>query len=344
LDKTRGKHTELLIFDKFKDFKFRKYLEWAISSDKKEDKYIQTASFEEILKIFEWMTQNKGRSIGVKHNMDYVIRDISVRFIFPDELILNKVDECCELIEKTAICDRRQIIIPKNKINKKINKINPNHLSVVCVILWGKIKLILCADAENIVWRKYVRDNKSEAKSYMTKACLIKIGHHGSLSGYNNNLYGNIINSPNTIGVLTPFNRGKDKLPQKDALNKMGKQIGKIYTTSMKASSHSGRWDGVRHDEIPPEIIANKVVATGSDDIAEYSYAPNKKILDAIMINPEILSHIDPSVISTYIAKLSGGGLKIEKSNIVSHYINKETGIIQYFECGDLAGCLIKDR
>jgi len=89
-----------------------------------------------------------------------------------------------------------------------------NDTSVVLWISIGSLNLLLGADLEEtsdpLTGWSVVLD--SEGRSTGDKATIYKVPHHGSITGHSDQVWDKMI-ADDSIAILTPFNRGRKKLP-----------------------------------------------------------------------------------------------------------------------------------
>lgn len=109
---------------------------------------------------------------------------------------------------------------------------DPNHLTVVSIVEIGSISILLGGDLEETEddetgWSVIV-DSKERPQG---KASIFKIPHHGSKNAHNHDLWEKmLVDSP--FAILTPYNRGRKKLPSKDDVTRISGYTDKSYSTA----------------------------------------------------------------------------------------------------------------
>ncbi len=108
--------------------------------------------------------------------------------IFYNELVNNDVSSEFTIVRPLEQSNRDfwnqdgiTILAPNNElVDLAVEKDNPNIMSYVLLIKYGKIKIILGGDAESDTW-KYLTENYSDE---LENVQILKASHHGRDSGY----------------------------------------------------------------------------------------------------------------------------------------------------------------
>jgi beta-lactamase superfamily II metal-dependent hydrolase len=116
--------------------------------------------------------------------------------------------------------------------NRRVPSVSPNHASVV---LWGKVGravVLLGGDLEETAddatgWSAI--DASTERPS--EKASVFKVPHHGSSTGHSDDVWRELLKK-DAIAVLTPFARGRTKLPTEDDITRLKSLAGQVLVTS----------------------------------------------------------------------------------------------------------------
>lgn len=130
-----------------------------------------------------------------------------------------------------------QLALPKDgDLMQGVNFSN-NRISVVSIFKLNKAYCLFGGDLENMnsEWDKII-----ENYNY-PKADIFKVPHHGSKTGYSENVWNNIVDNP--FSIITRFNRGKVSLPQNE-------QIELIHEKSRKVFIIGGKNKRARGDEM----------------------------------------------------------------------------------------------
>ncbi|MEN8180192.1 MAG: MBL fold metallo-hydrolase [Pseudomonadota bacterium] len=125
------------------------------------------------------------------------------------------------------------------------------------LVLWlnvGDIKILLGGDLEETTdqdtgWTVVLSSEGREGN----RANIFKIPHHGSITGYSSDVWEHMVcESP--IAILTPFNRGSKKLPDKDDAKRILCHTDDAFSTS----NHSNKRNKPR-DKIVDKMIKETV-------------------------------------------------------------------------------------
>ncbi len=108
----------------------------------------------------------------------------------------------------------------------------PNHASIVLWVEIGNCCMLLGADLENTSdpgtgWSALIENTEIIRK----KATIFKIPHHGSSNGHSDAVWSDLlIRSP--YSLITPYNRGKYKLPRQEDLQRITTATENAYITA----------------------------------------------------------------------------------------------------------------
>ena len=126
-------------------------------------------------------------------------------------------------------------LVPRRGSTKfRCPELNPNDLSIAAWLNVGSVDVLLGADLEehNVRGRGWTAVLAS-ANRPRGSASAFKIAHHGSATGHHDGIWDQLL-TPNPIGVLAPWNRGR-KLPTK-------KDCARIIALTSEAYATSGRF------------------------------------------------------------------------------------------------------
>jgi beta-lactamase superfamily II metal-dependent hydrolase len=100
-----------------------------------------------------------------------------------------------------------------------------NTVSVALLVRFGQTCVILGGDVEKAGWGHVAEEFNADALA----AHVVKVSHHGSVNGYTEHLWEHFSSGRRTVAVVTPYHsRG---LPQREALEHIGKHVDSILTT-----------------------------------------------------------------------------------------------------------------
>lgn len=122
------------------------------------------------------------------------------------------------------------------------------------LIEFGATRALLMADAENARWEEWLATNPSP--ELLKPVHFLKASHHGSINGYHCPLYERLTDPATTIGVVTPFNHGRIKLPTADGVNAVRPHVQQLHCTNAHSAraSTSLQWDSP--PTTPPRLPA----------------------------------------------------------------------------------------
>lgn len=124
-------------------------------------------------------------------------------------------------------------LIPKENSDKiKIIDNTINETSVVILIMIDNFGILLGSDLENNKhsekgWQHIIEESVLKDK----KIYFFKIPHHGSITGHSEKLWKNHIEK-DSYSIMTPFIKGKNKIPANEQIELLLKQNEEIYITS----------------------------------------------------------------------------------------------------------------
>jgi Metallo-beta-lactamase superfamily len=99
---------------------------------------------------------------------------------------------------------------------------SPNEISVAALMQVGEEAILLGADLENSKpgsgWDAVVSANR--ASPFGPKASVYKIPHHGSLTAHNVDIWSEMLGG-DPIAVLTPWSRGRGRLPEQAGIRQL---------------------------------------------------------------------------------------------------------------------------
>lgn len=144
-----------------------------------------------------------------------------------------------------------------------VTPISPNHTSIVTVIQIGKTKICLGSDLEN----RKPQDNGWQAvtNAELTPGKTIsvfKVPHHGSINAYYPPFWNkSMVQDP--IAALTPYARGRKRLPSQEDIDNIYKHTSLAYITSSVRQGSMKKRD--------PK--ANKVIRSLGYDVKEIPFS-----------------------------------------------------------------------
>jgi len=108
----------------------------------------------------------------------------------------------------------------------------PNDVSIVLWLSIGDKHFLFGSDLENNVneelgWKAVIKNTKDT----FGKALYYKIAHHGSESSHNNHVWENLLEK-NPLACLSPFRRGKNKIPTKQDVDRILSFTPNAYSTA----------------------------------------------------------------------------------------------------------------
>ncbi|ADV26535.1 hypothetical protein Psesu_0680 [Pseudoxanthomonas suwonensis 11-1] len=126
----------------------------------------------------------------------------------------------------------------------------PNHLAMALLITVGDTALILGADLEEVGdplvgWRKVL----TEPVAQNIAATLFKVPHHGSDTAYYAPVWQSILTA-NPVAIVTPFERGKSKLPTADGIAQLKGHTPHLFVTSPRVLTRPPRLSSIVSDDV----------------------------------------------------------------------------------------------
>ncbi len=114
--------------------------------------------------------------------------------------------------------------------------VNHNIASPAIVIEFGKSRILLAGDMERLGWEEVWRDYSNDGS---LSSLFVKVSHHGSETGYHDELYPAICANGPVVGVLTPFNRHSKPLPTRAGIDYLEGQLQELLTTSLQVAQRT---------------------------------------------------------------------------------------------------------
>lgn len=139
-----------------------------------------------------------------------------------------------------AACIARLSEIERSKFRTRLPDVEGNLASVVLSIKVGERRLLLGADLEcradrNLGWLAVVDSHRNLRRPGHH---LFKIPHHGSENGHHPEIWSDLLH-PNPLSALTPFMRGKKKLPAVEDRERILENTDQAY---ISATPRSGKF------------------------------------------------------------------------------------------------------
>jgi beta-lactamase superfamily II metal-dependent hydrolase len=142
------------------------------------------------------------------------------------------------------------------RAKRSLGSPSPNEVSVASLLEIGDAVLLLGADLENSKpssgWQAVITANRNAP--FGVKADVYKIPHHGSLTAHNNDVWGEMLR-PSPVAVLTPWRRGRGRLPTKDGIKAISAHTRTAYATSFAGGGRPKR----RHPSVQSFLRTNNI-------------------------------------------------------------------------------------
>lgn len=133
---------------------------------------------------------------------------------------------------------------------------SPNEISIASLVEIGDAVLLLGADLENSKpssgWGAVLRAN--DATPFGAKAQIYKVPHHGSMTGHNPDVWGEMVEKE-PIAVLTPWRRGRGRLPSREGV----KAITALTKRAFATSDEGGARPKKRHASVQTFLRTNNI-------------------------------------------------------------------------------------
>lgn len=142
------------------------------------------------------------------------------------------------------------------KSKRSLGSPSPNEVSIASLLEIGDAAVLLGADLENgkpsSGWQAVIAANRNAA--FGAKASVYKIPHHGSLTAYNDDVWSEMLES-SPVGILTPWRRGRGRLPTKDGIKAISVHTRNAYATSFAGGGRPKK----RHPSVQSFLRANNI-------------------------------------------------------------------------------------
>lgn len=120
-----------------------------------------------------------------------------------------------------------------------------NSISVVLLVVFGKTRLILGADAERSNWDQVWNDASRKRESDTLSCDVVKVSHHGSDGAFHSDVWTEHGTGVLPVSILTPYSpRG---LPRPEMIARLGSLSSALHVTSGGKGSSSVRFAAKSH-------------------------------------------------------------------------------------------------
>jgi len=182
---------------------------------------------------FELVNQKrKGGTLSVKHMSD-------IKRLYPFPVTLAGNESPCD-IEIWAIApssdhiERYQESLWKcftkdGRLKPRISSLRHNDVSAALLFRYGRTRVVLGGDVEKQNWS----DTLSVLDNAELAAHAVKVSHHGSTTGYNENLWAVFSDEGKPVAIITPYRR--HGLPTREAVGHIRKYTNRLITTCRSA-------------------------------------------------------------------------------------------------------------
>ncbi|MCA8237300.1 MBL fold metallo-hydrolase [Burkholderia cenocepacia] len=115
----------------------------------------------------------------------------------------------------------------------------PNHVALAMHIAVGNLHILLGSDLEKTTaldsgWDAVL----SEESRTIPMSTLYKVSHHGSITGHHEGIWNQLLH-PKPLSILTPFRRGRVRLPKETDRQRIRSLSGLAYATSLPTSGYA---------------------------------------------------------------------------------------------------------
>lgn len=163
-----------------------------------------------------------------------------------------------------AFLQRIALVNPNSKLLQRAPNYRPNDVSAAFWLQIGNDAVLLGADVENNSnqnsgWNAIL----SASVQPVSKASLVKIPHHGGLSGHHAQMWSQML-SAGSIGTLTPWVKGGNRLPTAPDIKRLVAATSESYSTGPSATGKAAPQPftvakALSKDRLTLQRIANKV-------------------------------------------------------------------------------------
>jgi hypothetical protein len=137
--------------------------------------------------------------------------------------------------------------------NWQPDRVNHNRVSAALVVEYNKTRVVLGADMETDAWASVLREIDSGTEYDLPLGChLVKVSHHGSMTGHCEGLYECRFARPGhkkPLAVLTPFNRHRNPLPSAEGMDHLLARTKLVFSTNRAEAYHAS-------ERLPPDFVA----------------------------------------------------------------------------------------
>jgi len=211
------------------------------------------SSTEDLLSTFSWLSARcKAKSIqrtivsGTSNLISTLVSvngidvPLTVKSFAPDGTIVGNYET-----KLTKCFDSDRVIDRLTEV-----PLDHNVLSIGLVIEFGESRVILGADVVKATWKRVLAGD--ELNSQSLSATAVKVSHHGSTTGYCQNLWSRFAENGKPTAVITPYHA---KLPEEVALKHISEHATPVIVTGMSPASETGFQGADLNNVFPTETL-----------------------------------------------------------------------------------------
>jgi beta-lactamase superfamily II metal-dependent hydrolase len=165
---------------------------------------------------------------------------VSVTFLGPADVVTREYQKDLEDNMKGLVVEQGKSGQGKLTVSPdwKPEEINHNKISSALLLKYGSTRILLGGDMEGDAWEHVLKAAATPALGNKRSplACeLVKVGHHGSPTGYTDSLYPkHLAARRKPLAILTPFNRHQRPLPSRTGLAQVHPWVSELLTTNRR--------------------------------------------------------------------------------------------------------------
>lgn len=248
--------------------------------------------------------------------------EISVKFLGPSSSLIDDYSSTLQYTLERCLDNDLRL-----KSDWSPKDVNHNLISPAVLIKFGKTKIILGGDMEQLAWDAAMHEL---GEQWLQNINFVKVSHHGSRNAFHPPKYKALTTqSLVPLGVITPYTRCRGPLPS-SACTKLFPYFNRLYVTNLRAANRSMSTPIPRAVDsvFRRALIDNPSWAAFLHESlrskSDHLYEPSDRVPEALAIyvrqNPSAATYLRPGILSKTDPTVPSGFP--ENQNRVSFYFN----------------------
>jgi beta-lactamase superfamily II metal-dependent hydrolase len=190
---------------------------------------INDSGLREFEKTMRYLENRPGKIIYATSDKTVLKQELNPKkeFVSCEVRCLSPLDEAVTIARKRFA---NHYCNPPSPAMRRMPSLEENDCSIVLKVIGKEYSFLLGSDLENngqLGWDAVVSKNSMDQKSM-----LLKIPHHGSATGHLDAIWRDLLTEDNPYALITPFMRGKTRLPDNKDVERIKRFTNEAYITA----------------------------------------------------------------------------------------------------------------